>query len=124
MVKIRFDRAGIHMRKAAIVLAISQEPWAERVRCNPVDYHDLGWLWFNYPDHKVAIMKDEFYGFQEASDPLEPNIHCVTITPDPGVPEGWMMLPEPYRPQYECRTCSNCERCVPCGYCDCISPKI
>jgi len=96
MKSIRFDRADIEMRQAAIVLAISQEPWAESVRCNPMDYRGLGWHWFNYPDFKISIQKDEFGSFQQAmeqtQDALAHNVHYVIIRPDPNVPEGWMEL--------------------------------
>jgi hypothetical protein len=96
MVRIRFDKAGIKLREAAIILAINQEPWADRVKCSLEDYHSLGWLHFNYSDHKICIMKDEFGSFEQFQTQdvvdLAHNVHYVIIRPDAHVPLGWMEL--------------------------------
>jgi hypothetical protein len=96
MVRIRFDKAGVKLREAAIILAINQEPWAERVKCSLEDYHSLGWLWFNYPDHKICIMKDEFGSLEQlqtqTSADFAMNAHYIIIRPDRDVQEGWMEL--------------------------------
>jgi hypothetical protein len=89
---LRFDRSGIDVDKAAIILAINQDGWAERLVCSHFDW--LGDRWGHNPYIVLAVLKDDpdiwYRTFEDVYSRME--IHHIILRPDFRCPEGYVML--------------------------------
>ena len=94
--KLRFDKSRISLQDAAIVLATSQEPWAEYLWCSLLDWFDHPWARRSC-DLVVAVMFDDHWSFHHdwEKDPFYLTAyHKIMIRPSSDVPPGWISLKE------------------------------
>jgi hypothetical protein len=91
--RLRFDKSGIHLRDAAIILATNQEPWASYVDCSLEDYYTLGFWYNHYPEFVLAIMTDDALSFLGRDSVESIGIHKVIVRPVRDLSAGWVALP-------------------------------
>jgi len=86
------------MQDAAIVLATSQDKWAEYLRCSLYDWHWANGQWIGSPNLKIAVEKELYGSFEELQSGAAPSslaVHYIIVRPSRRVDEGWIELDIP-----------------------------